>query len=248
VNQRKVNELRAEANQGTETLRRGRTDLAAVHFDNAFGQAQNIKEDRVRRDEMANLAALFDQAGFFDLGLSAAEDTIKLDRSLGLESLAAQDLLELGNAHIGLENTAKAEHCFRDAMAIFLARKEFANAASASTNLAGIVANRGDMAKAVELFKQSLEYLEKERFDNTEIQTRVGLLQALEFTKGDVQVAIDNARKLCSRFFNLMPEVQKRVVRNVVEQAAERYLLSQRDIAPRQSKMWKAKTFPMLYV
>jgi tetratricopeptide (TPR) repeat protein len=248
MNQRIVNGLRAEASRGIEAVRRSRTDVAAVHFDNALSQAQNIKEDRVRRDEMASLAALFDQAGFYDLGSSAAEDSIELDRTLGLEGLAAQDLLELGNAHIGMENTAKAEQCFRDALAIFLEQKEFANAASATTNIAGIAANYGDMAKAVELLKQSLGHLEKESFDDTEIQTRIGLLQALELTKGDVKVAIENAKTLCSRFFNLMPEVQKSVVRSFVEQAVERYLLSQPDITPKRWKMWKAKTFPVLYV
>ena len=67
MNQRMVNGLRAEASRGIEAVRRSRTDVAAVHFDNALSQAQNIKEDRVRRDGMASLAALFDQAGFMIL-------------------------------------------------------------------------------------------------------------------------------------------------------------------------------------
>ena len=50
-----------------------------------------------------------------DLGSFAAEGTIERDRSLGLGGLAAQDLLEFGNAHIGMENDTKAEQCFRDA-------------------------------------------------------------------------------------------------------------------------------------
>ena len=60
-----------------------------------------------------------------------------------------------------MENTAKAEQCFRDALAIFLERKEFANAASATTNIAGIAANYGDMAKAAKLLSRALDIWRK---------------------------------------------------------------------------------------
>src|SRR5262249_8773672 len=134
----------------------------------------------MRRDEISTLATLFDMYGFHDLALMAAEEAVELDRILGLDKLLAEDIVSAGCAHQNMDNTAKAEACFQEALEICLRRNDWANAASANTNIAGIVANRGEMAKAIEMLEVSLEYLAKEPFDDTELKTRLTLLQAVE--------------------------------------------------------------------
>lgn len=239
-----VLELRREAEMGIAALQGNRSDVAAVHFNNALNRAEALKGDRTRRDELSALAGLLDQYGFPDLGLAAAEDAVELDQRLGLESLGAQDLIEVGNAHVSLENTVKAEQCFRDAVAVLLRRNEYASAASANSNLAALLANRGEVAQAIELFQKSLEYLAQESFDFTEIQTRIGLLETLEHTNGDLDTALENARRLCSRFFEQIPEPQLQAVRKFIGKLVKRYLDAHRNLVPKE---WKSKTFPMLY-
>jgi tetratricopeptide (TPR) repeat protein len=155
----------------------------------------------------------------------------------------AEDMLTVGNIHIYMENTAKAEACFTEALTLFRKRGNWANAASATTKLANIVANRGQMAKAIELLEESLNYLAKAPFEETEIQTRFALLQAMEFDGRDVDRAIENARRLCGSYWDKMPEGQREVVRDFVGRAVDRYMQAhpQTNVA-----QWKAQNFPMI--
>src|SRR6266705_841812 len=105
MDQQMVKEFRAAADKGIAALERKQADQASVHFNNALTRAEDLSDNRTRRDEIATLAALFDRCGFPDLGLMAAEEALGLDRSLGLENLMGQDLIEVGNAHLNLDNT-----------------------------------------------------------------------------------------------------------------------------------------------
>ncbi len=239
-----VDELRQAANHGIAALKRRQTAEASQHFTKALDRAEDLQDPRTRRDELSALATLFEQYSFPDLSLTAAEETVDLDRTLGLDDLMAQDLLTVGNAHLNMENTAKAEAAYREAMAIFVAQNDFANAASATTNVAGIVANRGEMAPAIDLLEKSLGYLAKEPFDATEIQTRFALLQTMEIEQRDIDRAIDNARQLCARFWDAMPEVRRDAARDFIGKAVDRYLRAHPDV---DAAAWKAANFPALY-
>jgi tetratricopeptide (TPR) repeat protein len=235
---------RAEANKGIDKLRMRRPDEASVHFTNALDRADDIGDDRARRDELAGLAGLFAMAGFADLALLAAQEAVDLDEALGLPLEAGLDTLTLGNAHSAMENVAKAEACFRSALAAFVSLKSFANAASATTNIAAIVANRGQMDEAIELLETSLEYVKQEPFDETEIQTRFALMQALEIRKRDAKVALDNARELCSaRLFGSIPRAQRQIALDFVNGVIDRYLAAH---PVGDMKTWKKRNFPTL--
>jgi tetratricopeptide (TPR) repeat protein len=244
MDEAKIKELRVEANQGIEAARRGQADQASLHFNNALNLAEDLEDERTRRDEISTLSALFEHCGFPDLALMAAEEAVDLDRSLGLDSLLGQDIIAVGNAHLKLQNAAQAEASFQEALEMFLKRSDWANAASANTNLAGMVADRGEMAKAIELLETSLGYLAKEPFDDTELNTRFALLQALEFEGRDVDRAIENARQLCARFWNKMPDLQRKLTGDFVARAIERHLQARPQA---NAAAWKARTFPMLY-
>ena len=135
--------------------------MAGQHFNKALNLTEDVKDDRTRRDELAVLSILFDQCGFPDLALTAAEESVDLDRRLGLDELIHGDLLNVGTAHLNLDNDAKADACFREALALALARGDWANAASASTNLGNVLAKRGEMTKAIMLLQVS----EIDRYD-----------------------------------------------------------------------------------
>ena len=234
----------AEANEGIARIIAGRADEASVHFTNALDRVGLIVNDRARRDELSLLAGMFDQVGFPDLALMAAQQAIDLDKTLGLDALLALDMLALGNAHASMENTTKAEAAFRQALAVFIDRNDLADAASATTNIAAIVANRGEMDDAIGLLNKSLGYLEQSPFDETEIQTRFALMQALEITKGDAKVALQNARELCSdRLMGKIPPPQVGPTKQFVADVITRYL-KEHPVADR--KKWKADNFPTL--
>ena len=239
-----VGKLRAEADRGVRAAQAGRQDLAGQHFNNALGHAEDLADDRTRRDEMSVLSILFDECGFPDLALMAAEESVELDRKLALDGLLHGDLLNVGTAHLNLGNDGKAESCFRESLQSALRRKEWANAASANTNLGNVLARREAYAEAIQTYEKSLEYLEKEAFPNTEMNTRLMLLQVYELHGHDAGLAIDNARKLCERYWRDIQGPHRQAATEFVTQAVQRYLQAHPQKNP---KAWKAGAFPMIF-
>lgn len=239
-----VRKIEDEANRGLKAAQANRPDVAGQHFNNALRQAEDLADDRTRRDELSVLSMLFDNCGFPDLALMAAEESVELDRELGLDGLIHQDLLNVGNAHLNLGNDAKAEACFREALKLALGRGEWANAASANTNLGNVLAGRDGFEEAIGIYEKSLEYLEKEAFDDTEINTRVMLLQVSEIAGHDVDRAIDNARKLCERYWNDLQGPHRQAAAAFIPRAVERYLEAHPQADP---GAWKRTAFPMIF-
>jgi tetratricopeptide (TPR) repeat protein len=240
-----VEEVRRITFRGIAAMRQRLPDEASRQFATAIQLVNDLRDDRTRRDELARLAGLLDRCGFPDLSLRAAEAAVDLDRALGLDHLRADDLLTAGNAHMNLGDQVSAEAAYRQALAIFVDERDFANAAAAATNIAGVVATRGEMAPAIDLLEQSLEYLAREPFADIELQTRLALLQAMELELRDADRAVENARQLYARFWDIMPATLREPAREFLGKAVERYLDAHRDISP---DAWKARNFPKLYV
>ena len=62
-----VRQIKVEGEQGLKAAQVGRPDVAGQHFNKALNHAEDVKDDRTRRDELATLSILFDQCGFPDL-------------------------------------------------------------------------------------------------------------------------------------------------------------------------------------
>jgi tetratricopeptide (TPR) repeat protein len=237
-----IADVRDAANRGISQMKLGRRDRAAVEFDAALNATEAIGTDEARREEVSVLATLFANYGFHDLALLAAEDAVDLDRSLGLEAELTGDLLAVGNAHTNLDNEAKAEAAFNEAQSIALRLERWGDAASATTNLAGMNANRGQLKQAADMLQTSLGYLARERFDETEINTRITLLQVLELSDGDLAVALTNATTLCGSFWKEIPPHARDVVATFVNRLISRYGAAHADA---RTPAWKATHFPM---
>jgi tetratricopeptide (TPR) repeat protein len=238
-----VSAVRAAANTGIEALNQRRPDKASAAFTEALKLATTLKDPTVRREETAALGNLFLNLNVVDLAQLAYEEAVDLDAQLGTNDLLGLDTLELGNAHSALGNEAEAEQCFRDALEILRSAKKWANAASASTNLGGIIANRGDMAEGMKLMEQSLGYLAKEEFPDTELQTRFGLLQIYELAAHDVERAVDNARTLFAKFYPVMVPAQRAAGIAMVDTVVARYCAARPKL---DCAKWRKETFPML--
>jgi tetratricopeptide (TPR) repeat protein len=243
MDKRVVEELRAEANHGIDAVKDRQADQASVYFTNALNRACDIKSVQTRRDEVFVLARLFIMSAFPDLAVMAYEEAIELDEQLGHTGKRALDMLELGNAHSVMENYGEAERLYRDALKVFLDEKDFSNAASANTNIAGLVVNRGDLTQGIATLQKSLDYLAKKPFEETEMQTRFGLLRLYEQTQYDADQSADNAHELCARFLGAMRPDQRNVAEELTRKIIARYCKAHPEI---DGNEWAKKNFPML--
>ena len=165
---------------------------------------------------------------------AAQDDTVKLTKMAAETTYRVFIYVRLGVAE-------EASRAYRSALAIGLEQRHFANAASASTNLAVLLANSGQLDQAIELLKNSLEYLEKESFPDTEMNTRSALIQLLSATKREPLFAIETARALFSRFRNTR---QAEATIPALERIIARHLQRHPEL---DEQAWKAQQFPTIF-
>jgi hypothetical protein len=99
------------------------------------------------------------------------------------------------------------------------------------------------MKRAIELLRNSLDYLKSRKNDEFEIITRVALIQALEAAGADPTEIFPVARILFDRFAKELRKDQWDCSLGPLRQAAQRYLLRQRGC---DSHEWMRKNFPEL--
>jgi len=133
---------------------------------------------------------------------------------------------------------------YREALQLCLENGDFDNAASASTNLAGIIANQDKMPEAITLLRNSLGYLQKKAHPDTEKITRLTLVQALGLQKESPEELIDVAEKLLNRFGHELAPDHIKVIAPYIDKAVNQYLQANSQIDP---QAWKAAHFPRLY-
>jgi len=223
------------ANAGIDALRQNKRDQAALHFRDALDSYEEIENDAERRTELGAFALLLDQTGFPDLSLIAARQAVDLSVKLGDKRRQAEDIVTCGNAQLHLGNTKEAVGLYREALDICLANGDLDNAASASTNIAIIVGNQGDMKEAVKLMYKSLDYLAKKEHPATEITTRLALTQALEMEGHPPEEIFDVARPI-ARFANNLRDDQWVNLRGPLEQSIQRYVAKHPQAKPAEIK------------
>jgi hypothetical protein len=236
-----VADLRTATNQAIDALKRRQADRARARFTEALAAAARIEDAETRREETASLGDLLSYSGFPDLARLAYEDAIDLDRHLGLKAQLGLHMLEAGNASRALGDEADAEQLYRDALEILVTEKRFADAAAASAQLGGILADRHDVAKAIVFLEQSLDYLAEVPFPATERQARVGLLQMYERAEYDVDRAVDNAMQLFAKYADALEPEQREVADTFACRLIQRYCRAHPEI---DCGTWKTTTFP----
>jgi len=189
------------------------------------------------------MADLLHGAGFEDLAMMALTDVLAADRQLGDERSLTNDMMTYGNVQVRLGNLGEAEATYRSLIDDTLKKADHANAASASTNLAGLLANDGFLAEARELLENSLRYLEEEAFPDTERNTLLTLIQVLDLAGAEPEAIFQHARSLEPYAGDLPPQVREMVTR-LVDGATGRHLAEHPQPDP---QTWKRQQFPWLY-
>lgn len=234
----------AEVGAGIQAHNEGRRDDAGIHFWRALASLDGVREPRERRSLYSEIAGIFARGGYNDLALMAVQDAIDAARRLGDEKALAADLMEYANTHLRLGNRDEAEATYRSLLKRCVARRDFANAASASTNLAAILANDGYLADAIDLLENSLEYLERVSFPDTELNTRLALVQALDLAGGPPGRILEVARVLVDRFLDELPPPLVERVTKAVDGAIERHVREHPELS---AEHLKERDFARLY-
>jgi tetratricopeptide (TPR) repeat protein len=244
MDQNIVLQSRAEVKKAVEALKQGDNDAASNHFWNALNCLADIEDDRVRRDELGPLSLYYMNLGLFDLTIIGAREAIAIDKKLGKHRQLAKDMITLGNAELKLGQVNEAAQHYKNVLQLSLDHDDYENAASASTNLASLLADKGHMQDAIELLRNSLEYLKKKAFPNTEKITRLMLIQALGSEKESPEELISVAEILLKRFGNDISQREIEAIRSHIDNAVKEYLKANPDIHPLK---WRLAHFPRLY-
>lgn len=221
-----------------------RFDDAGMDFWRALTCLEKLPVAELRRDQTRELGFLFKRAGHEDLALLALRETINLDEALNDSRAAANDLLDYGNVHTNLDNTEEAKSTFKKVIEICLSNGYYANAASASTNLAALLVNTEDGKQALSLLVKSLEYLSKEPFPDTEFNTHMVLIQVVDFFDGDPELSVRSGIALGKKFQDRLTEPYRNAIIPFLQKAVEAFLDKEPQPNPYE---WKKQNLSWVY-
>jgi tetratricopeptide (TPR) repeat protein len=205
-----------EFNHGDDALEAGDRARARFHFVRAVSFLEDVEQPKQRRDELAALALALLRRGFGDVASPALNEVIKLDDKRGARQSLGIDFLRYAWARLQAGDLNAAWDNFERARELSLEYGDHANAAAASTNMAIVISQdkrrlqAGGVVRAIGLLRESLGFLKKAEketknqqepsLEETQITTRVALIQALAVSDADPEDIFKLARELYNRF------------------------------------------------
>lgn len=233
-----------EIRQGIRSVQQGQSEIAGLHFLSALEQFDGVVPLDVRREELSVAAEVMLGAGFEDLALMAVLDALNLDDSLNLPDSLRNDRITCANIHVGLKNIEQAEEMYETILEECLKASDYSNAASASTNLASILADEQYYQEALQLIEKSLSYVKVQPFPDTELKTLLMKIQILEHLQGQAERTFDVIRIVLDRFNRDLPPPYRQFLVQSVDSACERFTL---DSSKTDLDRWKKDNFPELF-
>lgn len=221
-----------------------RFDDAGLLFWRALTCIDASPDLKERRDQSFQLASFFLRATHEDLALLAISDTIRLDEKLKDDSSLNSHLIFYGNVHMRLGNMDEAKATFADVVERCLKIDDYADAASASTNLAMMTANSGDGAGAIKLLRNSLKYLAKKPFPETEFITHITMIQTVAIHHGDPALAVESGIAIGKNFSERVTDDIRQLLVQPLQAAVETYLKKKPQPNP---ETWKQKNLAWIY-
>ena len=206
------------------SLRSKNKEAAKKYFRMAVDHAKEVDQLSARRELLVACVGICGRTGILDIALEASLAVIKIDYAINDNSKDLQnDLLDYGNIQMNLGNNVKAIDTFKKALERCIEQKDFANAASCTTNLASILKNNGERKKAFEYLEQSLDHLKKKPFKETEINTLVLWLQLCK----EQEVENDRIIKVgeaISKYVTYIPPQVINVIKPTLLEAIKKYM------------------------
>jgi tetratricopeptide (TPR) repeat protein len=190
-------------------------------------------------------ADTYSSAGHPDLGLMAVQVLLESAERRKDPASHCADLLTLANSwsRLGRESASYAVN--EMALDHAIAHHGFADAASASTNLALRDANGGNLEKALERLQRSLGYLAKDSFPDTDAITRLTLLQVANAMEVDPTFALEASKDLFSRLAkHVGPQRWNSGPADAFHGLVARYLAKHPTL---DADAWKRTNFPVVF-
>jgi tetratricopeptide (TPR) repeat protein len=242
----------SRSKRAEELLRRGIDLTHARQFGEAgelFFQSLQLIEAQpsglARSQLLGSAAHTFQAAGHPDLGLMAVRALLESPERRQDPGSHCADLLTLANSwsQLGRESASYAAN--EMALDHAIAHHRYADAASASTNLAGRDANSGNLPKALQRLRRSLEFLAKEPFPETDAITRLTLLQVANLMDVDPTFALEASKDLFSRLeSHVGPERWNSGPADAFQGLVARYLAQHPKL---DADTWKRTNFPLVF-
>ena len=214
-----------------------------MYFWRALLKLDELPLSEPRREQARQLAGFFLKTGYEDLALLAFREAILVSEELRNGKALAGDLIDSANVHVRLGNTRAARVTFENVIGLCLSAEDYSQAASASTNLAGIIAN-DDPKRALELLKNSLDYVAKEPFPHTEFVTHATMIQVVGHYGGDPELAVNSGIALGERFSDSLGDTEKEVLAPLLRKAVDDYLEDNSEDDP---AAWKKQKLAWAY-
>jgi tetratricopeptide (TPR) repeat protein len=213
---------RQAVNRFIDAHKQKRRDNAGIHAMEALEHFFRITDQEEQREELRPLAPMFQQGGLEDLSLVVLVRLVALEEALGNHGGVSSALIHIGNVYTSMGNLDGALRYGERALEAAIRTDAFADAASASTNTASLLARQGDFAAALPRLRRSLELLDKVDNPRTEFITRGLLVQVLDELGSDTDEAFAVARPLFGRLAKLAADVRGAIA-EMLERIAARH-------------------------
>jgi len=228
-----------------EAYRGGHVGDASGELLGAIELALTIDDAKARGIELGKLGRLCMQARLEDLGLMALAEACAAFELAADYPVAESLMIDAAATFAQLGNLDAAAHWNQRVLELSLAHGNFANAASASTNLAAFLGQLHESRRAYELATKSLGYLEHEAHPRTETVTRALLTMLADRLELPAEPAIAIARPLFGalRETNVSPGLRQTAA-SALENIAGRHLATHGELDPAG---WKHAQLPELW-
>jgi hypothetical protein len=229
---------------GIEHTQARRFGAAGQRFLEALAALEALPPGADRSRLLGRAAHSFQSAGHPDLALMALQDNLDSAQSKDDPGRRCADLITLASSWIQLGQAAAGVTVNQAALDHALAHHRWADAASASTNLAGQAANRGDLSGALNRLQASLGWLALEALPDTDAITRLHLIQVVDAAQAPPEIALDAATDLFDRLHSYVGLQRWRGVAPAFHRLVERWL----SLHPQpDADGWKRNRFPRVF-
>lgn len=222
-----------------------RRSVAAGELFEAILLAMSAEPGPFRQVELTKLAVHCRTLWFEDLSLFAFVQAARESENMGEHERASTLMIEVGSLYSRLANLDEAAHWYQRARADGLAHSCYANAASASTNLATLAMAREDWPAAHQLASDSLDFLCRQPSPRTEAITRAVLILLAEHLDRPIDEALDHARTLFGALAKApVPEQVRKDAAAALDRLVQKYLSAHPEV---DGPTWKHAQLPALW-
>ncbi len=231
-------------NKGIESTNAGHFGEAGQYFLQALEFVESLPEGNDKSEELGVIAELLFRAGHPDLALMALQGLLESEERKSDPVKHCGDLLTLANSWSRLGRAVASSIVNEQVLDLALKYERFADAASASTNLAINDANAGRLPEALNRLQQSLEYLKKQPNPDTDAITRISLIQLVDAMDAEPEIALNASADLFTRLIKYVGPERWGACQSAFHRLVDRYLQAHPEL---DADTWKKETFPLVF-